>query len=259
MNFIPVETDKIPQSVLDFSEELKRESRREILELQKEFLLWVEKISWLPIRKKLYRQAAIYLYRMSERDKAVNNSEKGPREGNNKITGDRKMTEQRLDQLRLGVKTVELTNQQVIELAYSIKELVELYANAGTKLFFEQANGYTAAFYTCRNLLKKIDGDYLNHHIRVKEFYDKYEIDNSGDVLRLTIYQEEEKSGLKTIELTDDEITLLSSLLDNVPGLNVLPPETRYIYKRDISSIQGKLIFKGDKKKLEDIENSEIF
>ena len=68
MRFLPIEIREIPQSVLDFSKKLKRESRLEVLELQKEFLVWVEKISWLPIREKIYRQAAIYLYRISERE-----------------------------------------------------------------------------------------------------------------------------------------------------------------------------------------------
>ena len=69
MKFTPIETEKIPQSLNDFRKELRRQSRREVLELQKEFLEWVEKISWLPIRGKIYRQAAIYLYRLSEKDR----------------------------------------------------------------------------------------------------------------------------------------------------------------------------------------------
>ena len=68
MRNLPVETKKIPQSISDFRKELQRQSRREVLELQREFLEWVDKVGWLPIRGKIYRQAAIYLYRLSERE-----------------------------------------------------------------------------------------------------------------------------------------------------------------------------------------------
>ena len=69
MRNLPIETEKIPQSLNDFRKELQRQSRREVLELQKEFLLWVDKVGWLPIREKLYRQAAMYLYRLSGKEK----------------------------------------------------------------------------------------------------------------------------------------------------------------------------------------------
>ena len=33
----------------------------------------IDKVGWLPIREKIYREAALYLYRISERDKVVEN------------------------------------------------------------------------------------------------------------------------------------------------------------------------------------------
>jgi hypothetical protein len=79
-------------------------------------------------------------------------------------------------------KTVELTNQDILELAYATKELIEYVF--GAKLFWEQTNCYFANFYTIRRLLKSVDADYLNEHPKIAEFYrEGRELSNDWDRL----------------------------------------------------------------------------
>ena len=63
-------------------------------------------------------------------------------------------------ELRFKEKQLTLANQEIIELAYTTKEIIEY--SYGGKLFFEQANCYSSCFYTIRNLLEQVDQKYLD-------------------------------------------------------------------------------------------------
>lgn len=77
------------------------------------------------------------------------------------------------DNLRFREREVKLSNQEIIELAYTTKETIE-YAY-GKKLCFEQANGYRGSFYIIRELLKQVDDEYLSlsQHTGLKDFFHK--------------------------------------------------------------------------------------
>jgi hypothetical protein len=88
------------------------------------------------------------------------------------------------DELRFREKTVTLTNQDLVEWAYVVKELIEVAF--GHKLFWEQANCYVSMFITCKEMLEKhVDREYLDEHVELKKFYQqRRELDNTWDVLK---------------------------------------------------------------------------
>jgi hypothetical protein len=89
---------------------------------------------------------------------------------------------ERGDELRFQAHNVKLTNQDIVEVAYLTKDLIE--AAMGHKLYFEEANCYSGCFYVCRKLLKVVDGNYLKNHDRLTDFYkDGRELSNDGDKL----------------------------------------------------------------------------
>lgn len=89
-------------------------------------------------------------------------------------------------ELRFKEKQLTLSNQEIIELAYTTKEIIEY--SYGGKLFFEQANCYSSCFYTIRNLIEQVDQKYLDKHKELCEFYRKdRELSNDFDRLQFVI------------------------------------------------------------------------
>ncbi len=89
------------------------------------------------------------------------------------------------DELRFKKRVVELSNQDIVEFAYQTKDIIEHVL--GKKLFFEEANCYTACFYKIRRLLKSVDTEYLDlgQHKNLAEFYrEGRELSNNWDRLR---------------------------------------------------------------------------
>ena len=88
------------------------------------------------------------------------------------------------DKLRLREKPVELYNQDIIELGYMAKTVVEELAKSRAKLFFEDANCYLSVFYLLKkHLLPLVDSEYLELHHKVRDFF-KQDLSNDFDVLR---------------------------------------------------------------------------
>lgn len=77
------------------------------------------------------------------------------------------------DGLRQKEKTVTLTNQEIIELGYYVKEMTELIEENDIKLVYEeQKHCCGSVFHLVGGLLKNfIDIEYLNKHERVRDFY----------------------------------------------------------------------------------------
>ena len=86
------------------------------------------------------------------------------------------------DELRMKEKTVTLTNQNIIELGYLTKDMIECVY--GHKLSFEEANCYHSCFYTMRKLLKQADAEYRSGHGLDEFFFEDRELDNSFDIIR---------------------------------------------------------------------------
>lgn len=106
------------------------------------------------------------------------------------------------DKLRLKPKIVELCNENIVEFAYVVKELIEYCY--GHKLFFEQSNCYHSRFYAIREMLKLVDPEYLSlpQHASLAEFYKEgRELSNDCDVLTFWEKKDTDKgySVLKTI------------------------------------------------------------
>jgi hypothetical protein len=64
---------------------------------------------------------------------------------------------------------VNLTNQEIVKFAYITKEIIG-YA-WGTKLSNAQANCYIECFYTIKDLLEKLDKEYLNKHPEISNYF----------------------------------------------------------------------------------------
>jgi hypothetical protein len=77
------------------------------------------------------------------------------------------------DLMRFKEITLTLTQQTIIELAYAVMEVVGPLAKSHEKMYVEQGHGMTAAFYCIRELLAKVDPEYLAHHERVKNFNER--------------------------------------------------------------------------------------
>jgi hypothetical protein len=87
-------------------------------------------------------------------------------------------------EMRFKERTVKLTNQSIIELAYLTMEALEALIESGQQLFFEQANCYLSCFYACQRLLKEVDPEYLDYHPDLKDFFrEGRELSNTGDRL----------------------------------------------------------------------------
>ncbi len=88
------------------------------------------------------------------------------------------------EKLRLSEINFSLKNQDVVQVAYCIRELIEPLIENRSKLYFEQANCYQSCFYLLRGLLKKVDRSYLQQHENLVSFYQKdRDLDNSFDRL----------------------------------------------------------------------------
>jgi hypothetical protein len=64
---------------------------------------------------------------------------------------------------------VNLTNQEIIKFAYITKEIIG-YA-WGMKLTNAQANCYIECFYTIKDILDKLDKEYLNKHAELSNYF----------------------------------------------------------------------------------------
>ncbi|MBN1363281.1 MAG: hypothetical protein JW976_00600 [Syntrophaceae bacterium] len=83
-----------------------------------------------------------------------------------------------LEELRFSEKKVKLSNQDIVKLAYTTKEIIEpicsqSFSSKGEKLSPDQVNCYRECFYIIRNLLKKADKEYLDKHSELCDFYRK--------------------------------------------------------------------------------------
>jgi hypothetical protein len=64
---------------------------------------------------------------------------------------------------------VNLTNQEIVKFAYITKEIIG-YA-WGNKLSNAQANCYIECFYTIKDILEKVDKEYLNKHLEISNYF----------------------------------------------------------------------------------------
>jgi hypothetical protein len=77
---------------------------------------------------------------------------------------------------------VILTNQNIVELAYLTKEMIEPLIKSRKKVVLDQADCYVACFNLCRRLLKNVDCG--GSHQNLKEFYRaERELSNDWDRL----------------------------------------------------------------------------
>jgi hypothetical protein len=89
-----------------------------------------------------------------------------------------------------------VSQQAVIEFAYTIGRVVERFAASHDKLFVEEANCFRSVFYWMRDILKKVDPEYLKLHPRIKNFYlKKRELSNNNDRLWWEKAAKEEPAG----------------------------------------------------------------
>jgi hypothetical protein len=72
-------------------------------------------------------------------------------------------------ELHFSKKEVKMSNQDIIEFAYAIKELISPLW--GVKLSHDKANCYYDCFYKVQELLKLVDSEYLEAHKKVVAFY----------------------------------------------------------------------------------------
>jgi hypothetical protein len=89
---------------------------------------------------------------------------------------------EKADILRFKEINLVLPQQAIIELAYAVMEVVGPLALSHEKMYVEQGHGMMAAFYEIKELLEKVDSEYLAMHERVKNFYEK-KLDNYNDHL----------------------------------------------------------------------------
>jgi hypothetical protein len=93
--------------------------------------------------------------------------------------------------------SIEISNQMIITLAYSCKDIIGVLEEHHTKLAFEEANCHLANFYFIRNLLELVPNDYKHIHDSLTRFFcskkrildiinDKlYFVDNPNQIARL--------------------------------------------------------------------------
>ncbi|MBN1363683.1 MAG: hypothetical protein JW976_02650 [Syntrophaceae bacterium] len=74
-------------------------------------------------------------------------------------------------ELKFSKKEVKLTNQDIVKLAYTTKEMIEKMKDV--KLSTHQCNCYRECFYIMRNLLKIADKEYLDRHAILNDFFRK--------------------------------------------------------------------------------------
>ncbi len=75
------------------------------------------------------------------------------------------------DEVRLRKHNIELTNQEIVELAHITRDTVDYFVTSHEKLACEEASNYRTCYYLCRRLLKIVDPSYLDWHSKLKEFY----------------------------------------------------------------------------------------
>jgi hypothetical protein len=93
------------------------------------------------------------------------------------------------NEIRFKLKQVELSNQELVELAYTVRSVVEAVAHS--HLTFEEANCYSHTFYAIRErILPAIDPRYRENHFDVCDFYDQ---DLSKDRDRLELIPNQAK------------------------------------------------------------------
>lgn len=89
-----------------------------------------------------------------------------------------------MEEIRFKEKDVKLCNQSIIEIGYMARDLIQPLAGTREKLFFEEANCYSNVFYLVKDLLKRVDPEYLDFHGSVQDFY-KQDLSNNWDRLEL--------------------------------------------------------------------------
>jgi len=78
-----------------------------------------------------------------------------------------------MNEIRLEKKKVTLSNQEIIELGYFVKDLFGPVVDEKAMLIIDQINCYTNVFYLVKDLLKQVDPKYLEIHPRLRDFYDR--------------------------------------------------------------------------------------
>lgn len=79
-----------------------------------------------------------------------------------------------MDEIRSKKHEITLSNQDILELAYSARDFLDILLEENAKLSFCQANSCFGTFYTMRKILKLVDDDYLaEFHQRLIDFYDR--------------------------------------------------------------------------------------
>lgn len=94
------------------------------------------------------------------------------------------------DVLRAKTHNVELTNQDIIELSYMVRDLVTLAAKQRAKLCWEEANCYGSTISTCCELLKNVDTEYLQQHDKLASFFNEVPVERNSDTFSFSDDQE---------------------------------------------------------------------
>ena len=88
------------------------------------------------------------------------------------------------DELRARELGVTLTQQQIVEIAYAVRMIIEPLAGSHGKLSFDEANCLTSVFYVARSFLRTVDPAYLDLHPEVVRFFtEKRELHKDNDRL----------------------------------------------------------------------------
>jgi hypothetical protein len=74
---------------------------------------------------------------------------------------------------KLGVRDhrIDISNEEIVSLAYLIKVLIEVSVYDQWKISFEEAWCNFACAYKIRDMLKLVDTEYLKPHAELKKFY----------------------------------------------------------------------------------------
>lgn len=68
-------------------------------------------------------------------------------------------------------RDVRLSNIEILQLAYTVGDLVEYLIEKRAKLAFEEANSMLGAYYTMRRLLQRMDNHVSNEHENLLIFF----------------------------------------------------------------------------------------
>ena len=88
------------------------------------------------------------------------------------------------EEMRFKEISLTVPQQTIIELGYAVRMIVGPLAKSHQKLSFDEANCLRSVFCQVREMLKKVDPEYLDRHSDVVNFYkQERELSNNWDRL----------------------------------------------------------------------------